>query len=533
MNPVDARRAHRPYPWHEGAWAREAGLRFKVGRLLVSEPAYARLWRQHRDVGLLERAGFFYDGLTQAQRRSLGLLGNPLPTCWEPFVTPLPSPDQLARLPADQPWVVLVTTGGFAPFHEGHLAMLQAAEELALAQGWPVLGTFVSPSHDGYVAGKDGGRAGAYPAAWRMDQIRHALDQSPGSMQRFVDPWEALVAPRPVNFTAVLRRLERYLAHHLGHPVKAVYVFGADNADFAQVFEQPQASICVGRLGLPLPPAGLGVELDHPLSSSLVRRKVVPTIPPAPRGTYVLRDEGLWALEPWRHGQMSDEQLLAAWNAFAQDVEEALRHAFTLGGGPCPEHWCRLPIASQRALVAKWAQEAPVISMDPCTEDVEGVIAWGMSRRFRLADHQRRPHGWGQRPGAPVLPNELPPRVILVDDDTSSGHTLAMARAGLAARGVEVLDTRLLIPACLPSGTEIFDVVDLRDFLPGARQGGLAVQHPDGRVERHPYWAPVVDLHTRARLPWGTGWATTQRLQAAAATFFNRLGLGTASGNPV
>ncbi len=520
-----ARRSHRPYPWREGAWSREPGLRFKVGRLLVSEPAYARLWKTHRDIDLLERTGFFYDGLTPSQRSALGLLAAPAVDGWRTPVTPLPSPDQLHHLPADQPWVVLVTTGGFAPFHGGHAAMLAAAENLAQEKGWPVLGTFVSPSHDGYVAGKDGGRAGAYPAPWRVDHIRHALAQAGSSVPRFVDPWEALVAPRPVNFTAVLRRLERYLSHHLAHPVRAVYVFGADNAAFAEVFDEPEASICVGRQGLPLPERGLSVAMESDESSSRIRRACVPAIPEAPRGTYVLRDEGLWALEPWRHGAVSDERLMDAWEAFAASVEDALRQSFAQGQGPCPEKWLRLPIASQRALVQAWSKEAPVISMDPCTEDLPGVIPWGVSRRFRVADHQRHPHGWGSRPGAASLPANLPSKAILVDDDSSSGHTLAMAHAHLKALGVEVIDTRLLIPACLPPGTEVFDVVDLRDFLPGAREGGLVVEHPSGLLERCPYLAPAVSLHTRARLPQGTFQITTAKLEQAIAKFFGSIGV--------
>lgn len=521
---AQARRSHRPYPWREGAWNREPGLRFKVGRLLVSEPAYARVWKQHRDIDLLERTGFFYDGIAPSQRSALGLLDPPASDGWAP-VTPLPSPDQLHHLPSDTPWVVLVTTGGFAPFHAGHAAMLTAAEGLAQEKGWPVVGTFVSPSHDGYVAGKDGGRAGAYPAAWRVDHIRQTLEETSSSVPRFVDPWEALVAPRPVNFTAVLRRLERYLSHHLGHPVRAVYVFGADNAAFAEVFDGPESTICIGRQGLPLPSRGLAVALENTESSSRIRRTSTPAIPEAPRGTYVLRDEGLWALEPWRHGSVSDERLLAAWNVFADSVEEALRQSFAQGHGPCPAQWMRLPIASQRALVEAWSKEAPVLNMDPCTEDLPDVIPWGVSRRFRMADHQRHPHGWGPRPGAVPLPADLPSEVILVDDDSSSGHTLSMARAHLQALGVKVVDTRLLIPACLPPGTDVFDVVDLRDFLPGAREGGLVVEHPSGQLQRSPYLSPAVSLRTRARLPMGTSLATTARLEQAIAQFFSSIGV--------
>lgn len=142
----------RPYPWAKDGWDQQPGARFRIGRQLVEDPGYAALWRQTKDLLALERAGFFDDCLTPSQRRELGMARDVPARVWERLESPLPAAFDLEGLPPDKPWVVLLTTGGFAPFHSGHLAMLEAAESEAVARGWPVLATIVSPSHDAYVS---------------------------------------------------------------------------------------------------------------------------------------------------------------------------------------------------------------------------------------------------------------------------------------------------------------------------------------------------------------------------------------------
>ena len=47
---------------------------------------------------------------------------------------------------------------------------------------------------------------------------------------------------------------------------------------------------------------------------------------------------------------------------------------------------------------------------------------------------------------------------------------------------------------------DIHDIVDFRDFLIGARFGGLCVTLPSGEKARVPYLAPYVNLKTRAKI---------------------------------
>jgi hypothetical protein len=49
-------------------------------------------------------------------------------------------------------------------------------------------------------------------------------------------------------------------------------------------------------------------------------------------------------------------------------------------------------------------------------------------------------------------------------------------------------------------GKKIFDIVDLRDFIVGAKNGGLIVRLPNEQEARAPYMLPYVCLKTRATI---------------------------------
>lgn len=519
-------RPHQPFPWKAPGFP-HAGQRFALGRLLAREPHYARLWRQSGNLDALEAAGFFDDGLDRQQCAQLGLRDG-FAVSRRQWSTPLPDPAQLKDLPAG-PRVVLLTTGSFAPVHEGHWNMLSAAESALRAQGITPAASYLSPSHDLYVATKDGGRGQDYPANLRLDLARASarLHPSPLGVPRFVDPWESLIAPRPLNFTTVIARLEAYLSWQWHCPVLVVYVYGADNAGFAEAFPATTRSgvphaVCVGRPGATIRHhAGvLPAPANHTQSSTQLRREAPPqpVQEAAATGVYLVRDEGEFAWSHWRH-RVPASELAPAWRAFSDLVLATLSEAFEQNPGPRPSAFRRLPLEPQLVRVVAWAPQSPIISLDACLEDVQDVVSWPSSRRFRIADHQHAAHARGLRPGT-QWPSSLPAHALLVDDDQATGDSVRLATEALSARGTTIDGVRFLLHE---EEEDIFDVVDLRDFLPGARAGGLVVEAPTGQCSRVPYLAPFVDLATRARLPQGLSWSVSAKLWSAAAEFFERL----------
>jgi hypothetical protein len=135
----------------------------------------------------------------------------------------------------------------------------------------------------------------------------------------------------------------------------------------------------------------------------------------------------------------------------------------------------------------------PSISLDAMQH---GTYALAVSRSFALGGYQ--PTGYVARPGSLALADQLAAipagDYTLYDDDAMTGGTLAAVRARLPAR-VRITSTELAIAH---TGDE--DVVDSRDFLLGADDGGLVVELAGGQLGRAPYVLPYADPAARCSL---------------------------------
>jgi nicotinic acid mononucleotide adenylyltransferase len=365
--------------------------------------------------------------------------------------------------------VALLATGGFCPIHAGHLAMMERARQAAEAAGHTVIAGYLSPGHDAYVQMKAG--PAAIPASERLRACAAAISDA-GWLH--VDPWEALHRRVAVNYTDVAARLRAYLRAHVDPQVDVYYVCGGDNARFAQAFVDDGGCIVVARPGTDdeftrrrTRLAGhanlLWCEGDHPGASRAIR-------------------EPVWRDQSGRRVVMR--------------LEDA-RAVRTLGIELAP---------FQRALAALLAEHAevrviplgapptgPTISLDAMQP---GTHTLAISRCFALGGYQ--PTGHVARPGWPPLAEQLaaipPGDYALCDDDAMTGGTLAAVRTRLPA-GVRITETRLAITHAPDE-----DVVDSRDFLLGADDGGLVVELAGGVLGRAPYILPYVDPAARCSL---------------------------------
>ncbi|MDB4934110.1 MAG: putative synthase, similar to eukaryotic protein [Labilithrix sp.] len=382
--------------------------------------------------------------------------------------TPVPE-----HRPAERP-VVLLSTGGFCPPHAGHLAMMARARVAAEKAGFTVLGGYLSPGHDAYLTMKCG--PAAIPASVRLRMCAEAIarDQSDWLL---VDPWEALHRRVSVNYTDVTARLRAYLRAHLDPRIEVLYVCGGDNARFGRAFVDEGGCVIVGRRGAEAELASWRRELDgcarilwsegdHPASSRAVRA-----------------------------ARWSDETK----KRLVLRIEDA-RAVHTLGITTLP--------AFQDALASLLGEHAAVrrIGLDasPPADDALSLDAMvparhnlAVSRLYALGGYRALAHV--ARPGAPPLAEQLaaiPPRTYtLHDDDRMTGGTLAAVRAMLPPH-VRIAGTRLAI-----AHEDDEEVVDSRDFLLGADEGGLVVALPDRRLGRAPYVLPYVDPAVRCCVP--------------------------------
>ncbi|GAQ77772.1 Nicotinate/nicotinamide mononucleotide adenyltransferase [Klebsormidium nitens] len=117
--------------------------------------------------------------------------------------------------------IVLVSTGSFNPPTILHLRMFELARDDLTADGYSVLGGYMSPVNDAY------GKKGLLPAHHRIAMCRLAAADSDLLM---VDPWEALQADFQRSIK-VLKRIQQGVnaARPEGMPpVRLMLVCGAD-----------------------------------------------------------------------------------------------------------------------------------------------------------------------------------------------------------------------------------------------------------------------------------------------------------------
>ncbi len=385
------------------------------------------------------------------------------------------------------PPVVLLATGGFHPVHDGHLELLRRARADAAAAGWWVVGGYLSPGHDQYLARKWG--AGVPPASARLAAVEAALAAADEDGWLAADPWEAHHRRVAVNYTDVTARLTAYLRHHLDPRLEVAFVCGGDNARFALAFAPRGRAVVVGRPGPDWEAEWERWRLDPRVAPAIAAGRICFASGDHPAASRAL-DPGLVdpaaAPTPARVGVRLEGPAVAAplgldgpaWRRFQDGLLALLSERVE----PVP-----LPPSAPPA--------GPVLSLDPL---VPGTVDLGVSRVFDLGGGRFLGHA--ARPGWPPLAEQLaavpPGRWVLVDDDRATGGTLAFVRAALPS-GVTVAAERAGVDR---AAAGLDDLLDSRDFLPGTADGGLVVRLLDGALGRVPYLLPYVDPAVRCGL---------------------------------
>jgi hypothetical protein len=282
---------------------------------------------------------------------------------------------------------------------------------------------------------------------------------------------------------------------------QVAYVFGSDNARFMYCFEKRGLGVCVERSGS----EQLFQELKAKLSSGRcffvanstpqaalhaadLRPAAVHT--PSERKPvlhYYVRNEGT---VPLRHFSLPLEETAQIQPYFADEFIRILKNS----------------IAEQSAVSTVFAEHQvaqakqtlgsqKTISLDrlfPADYNVS------LSRFFDLCATHGMPRGYfcHEGPLARQLNAIASGKYILVDDDRASGGTLRMFYRALPAH-VQISKVHLLIH---PAPDISYEILDLRDFLLGAKHGGLCVRLPDGQYVRAPYLLPYVSPAARSTI---------------------------------
>lgn len=140
---------------------------------------------------------------------------------------------------------VLLMTGAFAPFHQGHLESLIAAKKALEKNGYSVAGAYLAPDHQEYIDRKfENGKN--YPITRRIAKIEELIKDYSWIA---TDPWNAVFTGSSLNFTTVQERLSRYLHAQLKIEIPVFFVCGSDNARFSLTYRDSGHCVVLLRPG--------------------------------------------------------------------------------------------------------------------------------------------------------------------------------------------------------------------------------------------------------------------------------------------
>lgn len=530
-------------------WKQTTGLSQEIYEQLRGDPILMSALPLLATERNLKRAGFFLESHLPGEKSS-----SDLDLHW--YCTPLYHVRRRLKQYSNssRPKAVLLTTGAFCPIHNGHIYMLETAKTTLEQRGYDVLGGFISPTHDEYVYKKC--TKHALPAQHRISLCRSQLNTNDWIE---VDTWESLYAGREVNFTKTTWRLAEYLRTHLDcDDIEVFYTCGGDHAEYClsfvssfgcvviprneqerQIMQQLQRdSLVQNNTKIILATAAK----THQASSTSIRLGELDALGKSARDCWLrwsksqtisaksaylqLRDEGISTLRSWGES-VSYAKLKGARKFFILGLTELLKQSFSKAHSPDSTHQLAVGISTwkdQRNAITEM-NLGPTISIDTL---FRGDYQIECSRYFELGNAFAF-KGVFQRPGAASLAEQIAQipngQYSLIEDDRATGSTLRKVLK-LGENHFEIKDIVLLARLSKPRGFsgevayDIYDLGDVRDFLPGAPGGGLVVDLPDGKVGRAPYMLPYVQPSARLSAPISTDLLISKRIWELAADFY-------------
>jgi len=165
---------------------------------VLRDKYYSEIYREYKNEDLLVRAGFVPDPFTldEIDFYNINLLTTPFDKLKSNIDT------------IDNP-IVLLSTGGFYPIHNGHIKMMEDARKVLTENGYGVIGGYLSLSHDDYISTKP------YYINDQYESVNEDREYLKNNDWLMIDPWESIYVRTPINFTDVIERLEQYLQKYV------------------------------------------------------------------------------------------------------------------------------------------------------------------------------------------------------------------------------------------------------------------------------------------------------------------------------
>ena len=455
---------------------------------VLRDKYYSEVYREYKDEDLLIKAGFVSDPFTleEIDYYNIDLLTTPFDKL-KGNVNDLKNP------------IVLLSTGGFYPIHDGHIKMMEEAKKVLSEDGYDVIGGYLSLSHDDYISTKP------YYISDQYERINEGREYLKNSDWLMIDPWESIYVRTPINFTDVIERLQKYLQKYIDERIKIAYIFGGDNVEFMYCFKKNGIAVCLNRDGyneLFIKTMKIKNDnmyfIDNLNSSSLLSSRYIrekhskKIISYKDVGNYLIRNESLLPLSNLI--REDNKELL-------QQLQEEFLNKFMRLLSNCFDNKIFIKVINMEFQLKDaydYLQKQNTINLDSY---FRGTYNLEVSRLFNVSSYQDKYIKLIGRLGHETIEEQVKKikngSYVLVDDDSVTGRTLNSIKEKLPT-DVVISETYLLANSI---NEKVFDVVDLRDFIIGTTNSGLVVKLPNGIYTRAPYVMPYVNLTTRASIP--------------------------------
>jgi hypothetical protein len=174
----------------------------------------------------------------------------------------------------------------------------------------------------------------------------------------------------------------------------------------------------------------------------------------------------------------------------------------------------RKQVEDTEAWVKKNYPEHVVLSLDKW---YRGDFQLDFSRIFKKSGEQKTPENFNLSDGdrfflASWLWENRSKKILIVDDDIASGTTIKAIKKIIGESCINLfsvdtlsmMDVSQLVDETITLPERViplvYDIIDIRDFIPNAVNGGLLCIDEEGELSRELYLHPTVNLCTRMKL---------------------------------
>lgn len=395
------------------------------------------------------------------------------------FLTPIPYNKKISDND-----VLLLTTGSFAPLHNGHINLLKESKKYLESIGKRVFASYISPSHDKYVS-EQKLKNSDYNIYRRIEFINDCIKSE---KDIYLDLWESFGVNEPVNFTTVIEHLKLLYKNIYNKNIDVYYVFGSDNQNFELTFKNIGKGICIERDNYPII---IKKDLKNiiyiknnkykNLSSTKIR-KYIKQNTFNDNDIYLIRNDFQRSI-PFKVSTTEKNNYL---ENFIRKTKECLNNENVFYVNEKEEN---------KVLKKLNIETEKTISLDLYHYPKNKIR---VSRIFNGFSSQNKAEDITDIKNDISNIKEIN---TIFDDDSVSGQTIDMVQNKLNKDFEYKITLMENVKKEFYPKSEILDVIDIRDFIFGSKEGGLLI-NIYGKNIKFPYIFPFVNLTTRAKISY-------------------------------